>query len=283
MAKPRSHIEITHRFCNGYRDHVHVRDVSIRNDTLYSYQMPIGRYIGGKLVIRNQPSTHTTNKHLSKLRCAARGQEVIYPQIVDSHCENERYTRVWVSELLSKSSRAISNGEAYLNRARHMMEEANKFSELCGFKPQFDIAKELSVDLTELKKSYKAARKLELARKKLRAEELAKANAEILANWREDLDVSLPWGLNSSVPCMLRVRGNTIETSYGATIPLDAAPPLWKMVKRAMAKHNDYEPGYELGYYRLSKIHSNGDIQVGCHDIEFEELKLMAVKLGLEL
>ena len=36
-----------------------------------------------------------------------------------------------------------------------------------------------------------------------------------------------------------------------------------------------------IGHYTLNEIKSNGDIVVGCHDIQFAEVKRMAVTLGL--
>lgn len=281
MAKPRSNSEMVHRFCNGYREHVNVGNMTIEGAKIFSYRLMIGRYIGETLVIFGDSTTNTTNQHLSKLRYAAGTQTKLHVLDVTSSTYNAMQVRRYLPDLLLKASKARANREMYLNEAKYIMAQANAFFDLeeNTTYPRFDVAKELGVDLAELAKAARQAEKLKRQKLIERAARIAADNAEAISKWRDDTSVCLPWNVAGSADTMLRVVGDEIETSRGAKVPLSVAPTLWKMVLRAKAKHNDYTPGIELGHYKLNKISSEGDITVGCHFIKFRELERMARKL----
>jgi hypothetical protein len=83
---------------------------------------------------------------------------------------------------------------------------------------------------------------------------------------------------------LLRVRGDVIETSWGATVPLDVAPLVWRLVSNA--KRNGatqawaHGEGPRLGVFRLNSVSAYGDIIAGCHRINYDELARMAAALG---
>lgn len=89
-----------------------------------------------------------------------------------------------------------------------------------------------------------------------------------------------------SSSCMLRVKGEHIETSYDARVPLAAAPMVWNLVQRAQGA-GGFEPSRALGRvhigdYPLDRIDADGTLHAGCHVIPYSELALMARALGLE-
>jgi hypothetical protein len=102
--------------------------------------------------------------------------------------------------------------------------------------------------------------------------------------WGEDYEA-----LRTSA-VMLRVDGEQIETSWGARIPLAAAPMVWNMVKRARefgpfnAAQSAYAPARfkpRIGDYPLDRIDADGTLVAGCHTIPYSELASMARTLGL--
>lgn len=83
---------------------------------------------------------------------------------------------------------------------------------------------------------------------------------------------------------MLRVNGEQIETSQGARIPLAAAPMVWNLVERAIARGGWKPSGLsavKIGDYAVSEIRADGTLVVGCHEIPHSELRSMARQLGL--
>ncbi|MHB8388063.1 MAG: hypothetical protein ACYDBH_00615 [Acidobacteriaceae bacterium] len=82
---------------------------------------------------------------------------------------------------------------------------------------------------------------------------------------------------------LLRVRGDQIETSLGARIPLSFAPIIWRAVQKVLASGIAWRPnGHTLhaGTYAVDEISADGTLHVGCHTIRYSELELMARQLG---
>ncbi len=109
--------------------------------------------------------------------------------------------------------------------------------------------------------------------------------AALIEQWRTN---SLPISaLRDIKDIHLRVVGQRIETSHSAIVPLKIAKNVWRLVKLATSKGENIEfdkdqNHLQLGAYDLNTIFANGDIKVGCHLIRFNELELMAKKLGFE-
>ncbi len=122
-----------------------------------------------------------------------------------------------------------------------------------------------------------AQAKLEQERKAAKIKELA----ESLQKWRDG--ELLHSGSLRNIPVALRLNSEkgVIQTNYSAEIPITDAFKLWPIILRVMKGEKDYTPGEPVGVYRLTKILKTGDIVVGCHNIAFSEIKIMADKLGL--
>lgn len=103
--------------------------------------------------------------------------------------------------------------------------------------------------------------------------------------WGEDYE-----GLRSSA-CMLRIAGEEIETSWGARVPLAAAPMVWNLVERARQAGGYESTGFgkalrsagriKIGDYPLDRIDADGTLHAGCHTIPHSELRGMARALEL--
>lgn len=110
---------------------------------------------------------------------------------------------------------------------------------------------------------------------KIHNEKLALANAEKAALWRTGEYVNLPHGL----PPMLRLNGDNVVTSWGASVPVTVCPILWAMVQDAIASKTESDHSIEVGNYILEKVFADGSIKVGCHTIAYSEIELIAREL----
>jgi hypothetical protein len=84
---------------------------------------------------------------------------------------------------------------------------------------------------------------------------------------------------------MLRVRGESVETSRGASVPVEHAKRLWRAIKACHATGKAWEPNghaMPVGHFKVDRIEPNGDMRAGCHFIKFAELQRMSFALGLE-
>lgn len=151
-----------------------------------------------------------------------------------------------------------------------------------------------SLDKRERKRAERAERKAERER-----QAAAQANIRIMAartNWRlfnAFGDSGLPaygsYRMSRDNPVMLRVNGDTIETSLGARVPVAAAPMVWALVER---HRRDWPEGrqfrtqglarkFMVGDYPIDEIEGDGTLHAGCHTIPYSELRAMARTLGL--
>ena len=278
MAKPRSNRDLIHQYCNGRADDVRVNSMSIRNGALYSYNLAIARFVGDTLLIHRPSSTPTTNTQKSVVRSAASHLQVMYVEDVTGAIRNYSAVEYGIKPALAEASRARTRRPEILSALRSRLVTANTYSEMEGYDKRFDVDATIGTDLKELAAAERKAAAAERAENAAKRAKVLVDNAEAFERWKLGEGIRLPYADN--VPTLLRVNGEQIETSRGAHVPLSVAPTLWKLVERARAKHNDYEPGMQLGGYRLTKITPNGDIVVGCHQIEYSELKRIAVQLG---
>jgi hypothetical protein len=92
------------------------------------------------------------------------------------------------------------------------------------------------------------------------------------------------YGLQSGrVPCMLRVVGDQIETSQGASIPLAHAPRIWRLVSACVSAGREYKRNghtEHAGEYAIDSVSAAGELRAGCHTIPYAELQRLAAALG---
>jgi hypothetical protein len=158
--------------------------------------------------------------------------------------------------------------------------ETNKLRKLIGLKAIKPKAKDLAAVKKHLEFRLKRFKELNTpamqvkreeqrlkreARKQVLAEQKA---AEDLANWRSFTFTHLH-SLRVLPYEALRVRGDTLETSRGASVPLDAAQTLY----RAIAAGKNVE-GARIGHFRVDAVTDLGGdkaVKIGCHKILLSE------------
>lgn len=110
--------------------------------------------------------------------------------------------------------------------------------------------------------------------------------AEKLAAWQVGANVSvygLPPGRDNSA--YLRVVGETVETSFGARVPLAEAIRVFRLVKACHDAgrewHSDRDSRVVVGSYSVTKIRATGDFIAGCHFLAWEEVERLARSIGV--
>jgi len=83
---------------------------------------------------------------------------------------------------------------------------------------------------------------------------------------------------------LLRIKGDQIETTRGAKIPVSDALKIYPLLSRAKNTGKTIEAGLHninLGSYRFNSF--DGDtLVVGCHSIAWNEIEKMAIQLNLK-
>ncbi len=99
---------------------------------------------------------------------------------------------------------------------------------------------------------------------------LAREHAESIAQWRAGASVRLGY----SVPTMARIRGDVVETSRGASVPLEHAARLVRIAQRVAQRGGaDWVPGTgpRVGHYQVQSIGADLSAVIGCHEFSAEE------------
>jgi hypothetical protein len=122
----------------------------------------------------------------------------------------------------------------------------------------------------------KAAREAREARQR----ELDRADLETrIAAWRGGKSLSYVYRLHSSGDALLRIKGDTVQTSHGVDVPLLDAQRALSFYRTRMVTPTTFEPWQSnghtvhIGQFKLDSIDADGNVRAGCHTITREELE----------
>lgn len=131
-----------------------------------------------------------------------------------------------------------------------------------------------------------AAKKVEL--QAARDVKIAAANGDRTKLWLMGEDVYLSHSIMPDMPTYLRIKGDEVQTSRGARVPVEDAKRVIPLIRRIAQKGKNAEfdtatecAGLRVGHFTVDTIYANGDIQAGCHFIKAAEINRIALELGL--
>ena len=284
--------EIPHLWAHSAQSEARGRgNIFFRGDIIYSYgtHFPIARHVIGRdgtsraILFTTRDYSVTTSGHKSRVRRALPTDRPVFyvpnPADTDPDCEESwRSYQERIRHYASKAARARSNRPWYLRQLESTVSEANQFREFFGLSyaalsvPR-DIKQALA-DWTEEDKEREAAALAKL--KAAQAKALRRARA-LLGLWKKGKEVRLPY---LEGPAFLRIRGDEIETSHGARVPLAHAVRILPFIRSGKTyQHNGHS--IHLGHYRVDAIGEDGTLRAGCHVITRDEIERIAEQLGL--
>jgi hypothetical protein len=279
--------EVAHYWANRVQASGRGGNVFFEGDSIYSYgkHFEIARlYRVGKVaptvvaVFTTRTYSSTTAQHQAACRSAASHLRCI--DVHDPACSAKdqfKETAEQIAGHVASAKRARTRKDWYMARAAELAEDFNTYAEIRGEKIRID-----TTSFDALADKIAAARKREaLAERKRQAAEQARRAEELKTNiaaWRAG-----GWaGYLGDTPTMLRVKGDVVQTSRNAEVPVAAAKRLWPLVQAA--RNGDDVSGYRgrpVGHYELTRIEANGDLVIGCHHIPYDEIERVAAELGL--
>lgn len=269
-------------------------------DTIYSYgsHFPIARRLDcGAVLYTSRTYSATTSKHLSLVRRAIPDSCEVFvvenPLLSPSSLWAEFSARVDSARKALK----LAKGERATVKAYDSLVDAislaNNFAIYFKRRERFKLPKnweELSrlsenysqrMELRRLEREKKSNAKYEQLRREREALS-ALNNAEKMEAWRAGRISNhyLPWDM----PTMLRIVGETVETSRGAEIPLSHAVRACKALLPLLRAGLPYErqahiSTVHVGHFSIDSLSSDGELKAGCHRINREELELFVSQL----
>jgi len=267
-------------------------------DTIYSYgrHFPIAAHVtnakGKPAILRNSGSySVTTTGHQSAVARAIPDSipTFIVPNVAETrylsndHARNVKYFQDEIERVSNKASRARSNRDGLLTDAVNYAENLKGYCKFFGVKcPKVKLygVNDLPSLKADLIKKQIAETKKRKAEEKQRELAAIKSAQEGIAAFRAGEDYS-NYNLYS-VPTMLRIKGQEVETSRGVRIPVDHAVKGLRFVRAIVARGEDWQSNghtFHLGHYALDRVSKDGTVKAGCHVITLDEIERIAPEL----
>jgi len=275
----KSHSDVAHEWAQGRGGCAEGYNMFYRGDTIYSYgyHFPIARIVSpGTILFTTRDYSVSTSKHKSIVRNAINYSDVHYITNVDAkskdeHLKNMRLCFNEASEQMDLASRARSRKDDYRANASSILADlewyAKQFLPRHKFKFNIDGLLEERASLQK-KKDRKEAKE---------RRNHAKRQAEDLKKW-VDGGLIPPHFFASDVKLRLTKNKEEVETSHGARIPSADALKFFELCEKCKDRLRGMTSfTHKLGdMYVPDCIEGNGDAQVGCHKIKFEEMDRIA-------
>jgi hypothetical protein len=255
-------------------------------DTIYSYgsHFPIAKHIetkrGRAVLFTTRDYSVTTSGHKWTVLGACKHLAVFHvqhPTDTNRKAQFAEYRERYLG-LARKYSRARSNKPSILGSLRDLVDEANRFAVFFGLRSRLSMP----ADLSAMEAECKAIEKRERARKQ-RAE--AERRREALQRLQMWVDGTIDYLCQQSYgPIRLRIKGDELQTSRGARVPLDHAVKAFRIIKRLRDKGQAYESNghtIHLGHFALDTIDAQGNVTAGCHNVAWEEIERIAIIAGV--
>lgn len=284
--------EVMHVWAHQGQSSGRCGNVSFNGTRLFSYAATIARITSNDagetaVLVTSRRYSITTSGHTSGAHSAARHMTRFSVGNPDASPDAIRLEFASGIERLTleipEGRTAVNKAKRYRELQRHVA-SCNAFCRFFGlaeFPAPADADMDRIVAETTAKREEqekdrrdRAAKEASLRLKRVKAD---------LKRWLKGEAVGSLYGLPVAYMRLDR-EGNTIETTLGATVPVDhvrrLAPRILELVKAKQA----YVPERDIrfGHYRLDRIEANGTVVVGCHRFEAAEIARVAALLTIE-
>lgn len=287
--------QVCHIWAQQTKPHGKAGNIFFEGATIYSYgrHFPMARFIehrGRRAVLFTTDTySNSTGTHLSGARKALHGLNVpvfACPPDITAPPDSRKMQAHYAGETQSavdKATRARRYTDSYMDSARQLAETGNACAEFFGWRWRLDVpalTPEYLAAAEAKRKAETAATKKRHAAAELKARKLAdKARAAWIAGeYHGRCEVE-------NGETLLRIRGDIVETSRGAQVPVSHCARIWRLVRRIMASGTPYQRNghtEHAGEFAIDSIAVDGTMRAGCHMIGFPELQRIAGLLNLE-
>lgn len=291
--------EVCHIWANRIQKEGKANNIFFKDDVIYSYgnHFELAKFIEfeGKpyLFVNTYSYSVSTAKHQNHVRRSLNRNlfdEVFYFDFKKSsywHSYNFELTQndlTLIITSLIKEAKGLFNQQIRANSNTHFNQEAtnkiqlafklfNTFASIFENKEHINnLFDDIELKDLELKASAKVKlidelRPLKEARKQ---ELLATKEARETERQQKVLDKWLNGSINTTLynlPVYLRIKGDVIQTSHGAIVPLKEAIEAFKNINKGINII-----GTNIGVYEVNEV-NEVFIKIGCHKIEFKNVQ----------
>lgn len=139
---------------------------------------------------------------------------------------------------------------------------------------------------SEDKEAQERAERERAEREAARLAEIARKREEEAANrerWLAGEHVRFT-GSDESGGALMRIVGDTLQTSWGAEVPLEHAKAAFRMIAACRKAGKSWRRNGQtirVGHFQIDAIEPSGDFKAGCHDFKWPEVSRIARLAGV--
>jgi hypothetical protein len=291
-----THNEVAHAWANQTGRHRKGFNMFYEGDTIYSYgyHFPIARIVdapnGERVVLfTTENYSVSTSKHKTYTWRACGHRKVFHvPFVRRLDCaDNVESYKARIKDAFEKAKRARVYTQHHLDQAHALIAEVKDFIRVFqveGYEGYDWTPEGITADLRRQAEEQAARREaaLERQRQEDRRRWFEDERPRLKA-WLRDLPGHAYTRFRTPRP-LPRVVGGVVETTWGASVPLEAAKKAYWTAIKCRAAHQEYVPqglGWRVGDFHLTRIKANGDLVIGCHDIPFRFMQYAARRAGI--
>lgn len=228
--------DVFHAWAHQLCESAECSSVSFRGPVLFSYAEPIALLLPDNGVMHSTGTwSVTTSSHQSMARAASRNRTPISAPCVPSSAirpfDHENNKIAWTSKL----SHCAKDLAEHPRRTKSIGGKAGDlYAQMKAYSDYFKLDWDFNQDALTL--GREAVVKAEVERRK--AAELCVAQQALrLQAWRDGADDSSWFEVTA-----LRIKGDNIETSRGARVPVSVAKSLWAIANKCRRCVSQYAP-----------------------------------------
>lgn len=296
MRKVFNRSMVAHVWASQHQDEGRTGNGSLyfRGDTIYSYgsHFPIARHVRNKqgasaVFFTRADYSVTTASHKSMVRRACSHKQVFHvcnPTRID-HKANLKAYREDFEGCKREYARARVHKQWALDRMERIVNESNDYAEFFGLKTRLampDNLEDMQAECCRLDQIDREHKQQAREERRRIAENRRNEDLAALQNWVDGTsDVSC---FGYDMPTRLRIKGDTLETSRGATVPLDHAIKAFRIMRAIRERGESWHRNGEeirLGHFHIDSINGEGIVKAGCHTVEWAEIERVAALAGV--
>ena len=248
---------------------VHCGNINAVSNSIYSYQLLIGRKIAGTWFIHDSQNSVTTEKHKSYLRQAVQGQDsLLCAEVPESAGDFQTHKRNLKGYALDyeiateKAAKARQRKLTYIEAANEAARRLERYVALFGCEGlEIPVLPILAAPTLNQEQIDKAAAKAVMAKQKREANQAAN-----LAAWLDHAPLlPRPHGLPADYAYFRPVeKGDSRSRGFQSTLGVSISWPKARGVYDQIARGDKFSMA--AGTYHVREI-SDTEIVIGCHRI----------------
>lgn len=274
----RNHDEVCHVWAQQKKAAGRSGNIFFEGPRIYSYgrHFEMARFVDSETVLLNSHRySVSTAKHLSIVRRAVTHKDVFTVPTMDEHginicylinkAKNEydlaRGARKWVDAHIRQAQGYVNSTRRYISKFNVTVPDSHRELWLALHTETY-LNGEIQAQLLAKAKAAQAAEREATKQARVKRE---LAEAAQLEQWvRGELD----WGRFSVM--RLRVKGDEVQTTHGASVPVIEARKLYRAMKLGVDVS-----GQKIGYYTVTRV-TERELVIGCHTIPLSEVERIA-------